>query len=407
MRSLVRHHAGTSMLAMAIAALCGCGGEAAPAAKGDKPATVSNPQVETALTKVTLSAESFARLGIETVTADSAAVGAVRTSGGEIVVPPGERADVVAPMAGKVVIPADVRGMLGRPVAAGTTILQIIPIPAGADVMRTSEDARVAESRYAQAKADADRARALRDERLLSERDFERAVADAQAAEAARDAAVARHRMAQTGGTLAEAGNVEEARSLTALTIQAPMPGTLVDLKVGYGQVVTAGTPLFTVAELRRLWVKVPVYAGQARTIARGEPATVHGLVSGTGGFTVPARPVTAPLSADAGSSSVDLYYQLDEPRGLRPGERVSVTLPLSGARRRALVIPLSAVLYDVSGDTWVYVRSDSLVFTRTRVEVADVIGNRALVSRGLKRGTPVVTAGAVELFGTEFGPGK
>ncbi len=388
-----------------LTALSGCGGDAAPAAK-EKAATVSNPQVETALTQVTISTEAFTRLGIKTVTADSAEVGAVRTLGGEIVVPPGERADVVAPVAGKVIIPANVRGRVGGSVASGTPIVRLIPIPTGTDLLRTAEEVRIAEARHAQASAEEQRVRTLRNEKLLSERDLETAVADLRAAEAARDAAVARHRLIQTGSSV-EAGSLEDNSALTSLTIAAPMAGVLLDLTVGSGQVVTAGTPLFTVAALGRLWVKVSLYAGDARTIARGQRVTVHGLSSGTGGFAVSARPATAPLSADASSSSIDLFYQLDEPRGLRPGERVSVSLPVTGPRQKALVVPLSAVLYDVAGDAWVYVRTDSLVFTRRRIEVANIVGDRVLVTRGLAPGTPVVTAGAVELFGTEFGPGK
>ena len=85
----------------------------------------------------------------------------------------------------------------------------------------------------------------------------------------------------------------------------------------------------------------------------------------------------------------------------------MSVTIPVDGPKKQGLTIPLTAVLYDVAGDAWVYVRSDSLVFTRRRIEIANVIGDQVLITRGLTRGTRVVTAGAVELFGTEFGPGK
>jgi hypothetical protein len=46
-------------------------------------------------------------------------------------------------------------------------------------------------------------------------------------------------------------------------------------------------------------------------------------------------------------------------------------------------------------------------VFVRRRIEVEDVIGAVAVLSRGPKPGTRVVVAGAAELFGTEFGPGK
>jgi multidrug efflux pump subunit AcrA (membrane-fusion protein) len=43
----------------------------------------------------------------------------------------------------------------------------------------------------------------------------------------------------------------------------------------------------------------------------------------------------------------------------------------------------------------------------RTRVELGDIVDGRAVIVRGLTPGMRVVIAGAAELFGTEFGPGK
>jgi RND family efflux transporter MFP subunit len=375
-----------------------CGNET-PAPK-EKAATVSNPTTEASLTQVKISAEAFQRLGIETVAAESSSVASTRSLGGEVIAPPGARADVVAPVAGKVLIPSEYRTVPGSQVASGAPLLKLLPIPTGGDLSQAADELRVAEARYEQARAEHQRVVALHNEKLISQRDLERAVADLASAQAARDAARARNRLAQTG-------NVEESAGFSALTIAAPLRGTLLDMPVGQGQVVNAGTLLFTVADLTRLWVKVAMYAGEIRTVSRSDAATVRGLSSGSGGFAVRARLVVAPLSADPTASSVDLFYQLDAPRGLRPGERVSVTIPVEGPKKQGLTIPLSAVLYDVAGDSWVYVRTDSLVFTRRRIEIANVVGDKVLITRGLTKGTRVVTAGAVELFGTEFGPGK
>ncbi|MEJ7811102.1 MAG: hypothetical protein WKG32_11885, partial [Gemmatimonadaceae bacterium] len=68
---------------------------------------------------------------------------------------------------------------------------------------------------------------------------------------------------------------------------------------------------------------------------------------------------------------------------------------------------PAAAIVRDMSGGSWVYERMDSLTFARRRVEVARVVGGRAVLAIGPKAGTPVVIAGAAELFGTEFGAGK
>jgi len=70
-------------------------------------------------------------------------------------------------------------------------------------------------------------------------------------------------------------------------------------------------------------------------------------------------------------------------------------------------VIPDSALLHDIHGGTWVYERTAPHVYARRRVEVRDTVGGVAILTRGPETGTPVVTTGAAELFGIEFGAGK
>lgn len=70
-------------------------------------------------------------------------------------------------------------------------------------------------------------------------------------------------------------------------------------------------------------------------------------------------------------------------------------------------MIPFAAILYDVQGGSWVYVNESEHVYRRQRVELIETRANSAYLARGLTRGDRVVTAGAAELFGTEFGAGK
>jgi multidrug efflux pump subunit AcrA (membrane-fusion protein) len=167
---------------------------------------------------------------------------------------------------------------------------------------------------------------------------------------------------------------------------------------------VAAGTPLADLVSVDRLWIRVPLYAGDARTVARGEPAYVTAL--GQGGVRLTATPVRGPPKADAAAASIDIYYEV-RGGGLRPGERVNVAVPLAAAGSSLSSVALSAVVYDAQGGTWVYERLDSLSFARRRVDIDRVAGDRAVLARGPKVGTRVVTAGVVELFGTEFGSGK
>lgn len=72
------------------------------------------------------------------------------------------------------------------------------------------------------------------------------------------------------------------------------------------------------------------------------------------------------------------------------------------------LSVPLSAVLYDKDGATWVYVSVDKFAFQRAAVKIASVKGDTAMLSSGPGAGTAVVTVGAPELLGAEDGvPGE
>jgi multidrug efflux pump subunit AcrA (membrane-fusion protein) len=102
----------------------------------------------------------------------------------------------------------------------------------------------------------------------------------------------------------------------------------------------------------------------------------------------------------------VDVYYALGNENGaLYPGQKLAVTLALK-SRARSLVVPTTAVLYDIHGGAWVYQQMEPHVYARRRVAVDYVDGDLAVLATGPEPGSFVVTDGAVELFGTEFGVG-
>jgi cobalt-zinc-cadmium efflux system membrane fusion protein len=80
--------------------------------------------------------------------------------------------------------------------------------------------------------------------------------------------------------------------------------------------------------------------------------------------------------------------------------------MPLKGDAE-SLVVPYASILYDLNGGAWVYEAMGKHVFARRRVVVDHVVGPEAVLALGPKPGTKVVTDGAAELFGTEFGGGK
>jgi hypothetical protein len=67
-------------------------------------------------------------------------------------------------------------------------------------------------------------------------------------------------------------------------------------------------------------------------------------------------------------------------------------------------VIPYAAVLYDPDGATWTYTNPKPLVYERADITVKNIDGERAILAKGPAPGTAVVTLGATELWGVEYG---
>jgi hypothetical protein len=75
----------------------------------------------------------------------------------------------------------------------------------------------------------------------------------------------------------------------------------------------------------------------------------------------------------------------------------------LEGAGART-VIPYDAVLYDPDGATWTYTSPKPLVYQRADIRVARTDGSSAVLTRGPPAGARVVTAGATEIWGVQYG---
>ena len=82
-------------------------------------------------------------------------------------------------------------------------------------------------------------------------------------------------------------------------------------------------------------------------------------------------------------------------------------TLANTAAGDQLAELPYNALLYDASGGEWVFVSPAPNVYMRTDVKVERIDGDRVTVSKGPAPGSKVVTMGAAELYGIEFGVGK
>lgn len=360
-------------------------------------ATVDNRVKEADLTRIRLTPEAEKRLGI---TVADAAEGGPRRSlrvGGEVTVIPGKVLTATAPVAGTLHV---LRASLvpGQMVNRGEPLFRLTPVVGAAPDLRVTVEAdeRNARARLDNATQQVERARRLLREMAGSQKNVDLAEQEFTQAKASHDAAAERLRRLSTAPLDAD----------VSMVLTASQTGVVRQLQASEGQVVSSGTLLFEVADLSRVWIRVPVYSGDIGAVDPTAAVQVRDV--GRAGGDREAVRVAGPPTADPAAITTDLYYEAaNGDRLLHPGQHVTVVLPVRGSDRPGVTVPASALLYDVQGGTWVYVSEAPLSYRRQRVELIEVDGRSAVLRRGVARGAKVVTAGAAELFGTEFGAGK
>jgi multidrug efflux pump subunit AcrA (membrane-fusion protein) len=398
----------------------------APPAKHDvkaaaaAPATVARPIKEDQLNTITLTAEAAARLALRTGVVERRPMPQSRFYGGEVMIPAGRTVIVSAPITGILrAAPGDMP-QPGQPVEKGRVVFELLPLltPEGrANLIALKNDAETL-AQTTQTQMQAAQIALARAKRVLAgEAGSQRAVDEAQAVY---DLAQKSNEMALGRRELLEkiAGEVETG-SAGPIPIESPAGGMLRNLSALPGQNVPAGAALFEVADLSHMWVRVPVYVGDLPEIDVQAVAQVSDLTARASAGSQPAAAIPAPPSANAAAGTVDLYYELENPsgssprvgagqggRGFRPNQRVGALLSLT-TEADSLVVPWSAVLYDIYGGTWVYVETGERTYVRQRVVVRHVAGDTAVLASGPPPMTKIVTAGAAELFGTETGFSK
>ncbi len=380
----------------------GCSNRNPEGETAQKPAVVINQVKENTLTEVRLTPEAEIRLGIETRPVELKNMPKTLTVGGEIMSPPGQDVKVTSPVAGIVIgAQSGYFPVAGSFVKNGQEVMRLILIPPEMDIISAQEEVRVKQMEYDVVLAEAERAEHLLTTKAISEKAFEATRARLARSEASLTAARGRLNLYQ-GRDLDSV-----AMALSTYHVESPVNGVIQNMFVTRGQTISASYVMFEVTPMDRFWIRVPVYSGDVLNVDRNRKASISAMGKDDEAGLIHANPIHGPMRSDAGSASSDLYYEVDNKGGLfRAGQKVSVTLTLKSAEE-SLVVPYSSIIYDMYGGSWVYVKSDLQLYTRTRVELSHVSDTLAVLTRGVQPGDEVVCTGVAELYGTEFGGGK
>ena len=336
-------------------------------------------------TVLTLDSSSLRLVDIEIVRAMPLGSGGLLANG--TITYDANRASVIAPRAeGRI---AAVRADLGDEVRAGG-VLALLESP---DVGQTRGDVERARATLEVARDNFEREKRLYEQRISSQKEMLEAQGAYKIAQAEFNSAAAR-----ISGLGARSGQG------AVYGLISPVSGTVVERNAMPGQVVGPSTNLFTVADLRHLWITADVYESDIVRVVRGAPAIVRPRSLPNEEFR--GRVTYAGGVVDTSSRTVKVRVEVDNTGlRLRPGVfaqvQIQTAAPALGNTQKdsgALVVPELAV-QELNGRQVVFVPSGAGRFTARTISVGQRLG-RGMVSivAGLRSGEGVVAKGAFQL---------
>jgi multidrug efflux system membrane fusion protein len=202
-------------------------------------------------------------------------------------------------------------------------------------------------------------------------------------------------RQAEARLTEKRARLAEAHASLAQLEIRPDAAGAIAEVLVKPGGAVQAGTPAVRLRSSGPR-VEIPLSAAdaeRARALSFCRVETIAGSGGGPGGrgggTEIAARPIDCsfPAAAVPGAGAKGLTVDLQSSAAVAAGAQVRLA---SGRYDGVFPVPRSAVGRDAAG-AHLWVLSAAGVATMRPVEVADTVGQLALVNRGLRVGDTVI----------------
>jgi len=180
------------------------------------------------------------------------------------------------------------------------------------------------------------------------------------------------------------------------IPVLAPIAGEAVERLAAPGQVIQAGaTQVFTISNMRSVWVLVNVYERDVGAVHLGDPVTIltdayanefHGRISYIG----------AALDPNSRTLPVRIVTQ-------NPGEKLKKDMYVTaiveaGSIPSALTVPDAAVLRNAENQPFVYVEAGTNQFAQRLVTIGESADGRTHILGGLKAGERVVADGSLFL---------
>lgn len=232
---------------------------------------------------------------------------------------------------------------------------------------------------------------------------------DFQKVEAAYNTARENYEMAQEGtrkedratalaqARAAVAQTSEEHKRLEDTRLLAPISGSIAMRKVDPGQIVSPGTPVFTIVDLNPAKVRVGVPEAEIAKVKLGAKAAI--TLPSLAGRQFEGRVGIIGVAAEAASRTYTVKIIVPNPGPVLLAGMVAEAQIFGRATVHALTIPGEAIIRDPQGApaVFVYFPDRKRVYAH-KVEVGAPIGEEVAIRSGLRGDEQVVVAGQQKL---------
>ena len=174
------------------------------------------------------------------------------------------------------------------------------------------------------------------------------------------------------------------------LVLNSPVQGYVIAKKALLGMEVHPQMELYTLADLREIWVEADIYEYEIPDVEVGQPAVL--TLSYYPGKIWRGKVDYVYPYLDMKTRTNKVRFTFPNPTDeLKPGMYVNVELSIDKGKQ--LVVPDSAVM-DTGTQQYVFIARENGYFEPRKVTVGEKVGDRRIIVEGLEKGESVVVSG-------------
>lgn len=174
--------------------------------------------------------------------------------------------------------------------------------------------------------------------------------------------------------------------------VKSPFDGIVVDRQIALGEVVEPSEPLYSVADVSRMWAFLDVYEKDLRHVRIGQPVILR--VEGLEGETFAGFLTWVSAEVDPRTRTLRVRADFDNSHGLLRAHMFGRAAVAVREHQRSLVVPTSSVQWEGCCNV-VFVKMSETVFQPRKVRLGIASGGVYEVAEGVEEGEEVVTRGS------------